>query len=250
LKFGFLNFRSANLSDTYFDNRQDRYVIIEDSAFADFVQETVETVGKFSSQGSNARKLNEKDSRNLREELLQLSKPQSSANTAQFEDDDVLLFPAFQLGAIGLRQEELITKSLLSLKDSNSHLFIASGYMNFAKEYMELLSQQTGQLSVVAAGMTSNGFFGAKGAKALVPKLYHQLNVSALDSIPFNARVLEFNRPGWSYHQKGIWLSDTRNGGPFFSSVGSSNFGKHFHIAFTLNSQDGLFRSSFAKQRS
>lgn len=50
LSFVFIFFR-ANLSDSYFTNRQDRYVLLEDcSELADFFSELVEAVGDVSLQ--------------------------------------------------------------------------------------------------------------------------------------------------------------------------------------------------------
>eukprot|EP00475_Leptophrys_vorax_P008523 TRINITY_DN15522_c0_g1_i1.p1 TRINITY_DN15522_c0_g1~~TRINITY_DN15522_c0_g1_i1.p1 ORF type:complete len:172 (-),score=34.10 TRINITY_DN15522_c0_g1_i1:686-1201(-) len=143
----------ANLSGTYFTDRQDRYVVIQDSAFSDFIQEAVDTVGKFSSV--HPRQFDHEAFRNA---LHQLNPPSISDQTSSLGNDDVLLFLGFQLGVSGVRQEELMTKELFKLGDQDSSLWIASGYMNFTDEYIHLLNQRPGSLSLIAAGLSPNVF--------------------------------------------------------------------------------------------
>jgi CDP-diacylglycerol--glycerol-3-phosphate 3-phosphatidyltransferase len=38
--------------------------------------------------------------------------------------------------------------------------------------------------------------------------------------------VVEYNRPGWSYHAKGLWLYHANDALPFMTVIGSPNFGQ------------------------
>jgi len=43
-------------------------------------------------------------------------------------------------------------------------------------------------------------------------------------------QLLEFVRPGWTYHAKGMWLSQYGEKYPFLTYVGSSNLGAYIRL--------------------
>ena len=59
-------------------------------------------------------------------------------------------------------------------------------------------------------------------------------------------RLLEYGRPGWEFHAKGIWLAPPGEGAPLATLVGSSNYGfrslhRDLEINFLLvTTNDGL----------
>jgi len=146
---------------------------------------------------------------------------------------------------------------------------MATGYFNCPPDYCDRLmaigsnkpeSSGEGNFEVITAAPSANGFFGASGFVGLVPIMYvestvpcHQTkvaNCSSSDLIacsfcrynqylkPFVRRledsnirgeVCEYERAGWTFHAKGMWVSQKRNAEkadmPHLSVVGSSNFG-------------------------
>jgi CDP-diacylglycerol--glycerol-3-phosphate 3-phosphatidyltransferase len=43
---------------------------------------------------------------------------------------------------------------------------------------------------------------------------------------PTTLTLREFNRPGWTFHSKGMWFRPDKTAAPVLTVVGSSNFGQ------------------------
>lgn len=150
----------ANLSHDYFTNRQDRYLLIEDSKeLVDFFDELVETVCQFSFElnSKNEIQMNPEfpyhpvDSDNRvfmmeakrRIELLY----KKYMETSQLPDSvplewpnknscDTWIFPLIQMGQLAVHHDAIATRHILSNLPPNSELTLATGYFNLTHDYM------------------------------------------------------------------------------------------------------------------
>lgn len=78
---------------------------------------------------------------------------------------------------------------------------------------------------------------GAKGVAGGIPAAYAQIEKSFYDLCEKKKqndriRFYEFVRPGWTYHAKGLWYSMPGQQKPFFTLIGSPNFGMLCTIIF------------------
>lgn len=77
----------------------------------------------------------------------------------------------------------------------------------------------------------ANGFQGAKGpaggipaAYTLIAKKFYEALVHAKQNQRFN--FMEYEKPGWTYHAKGLWYYQPGSNNPNLTLIGSSNFGE------------------------
>ena len=106
-------------------------------------------------------------------------------------------------------------------------LDIATGYMNLPLAYLNPLASSASPVRLLTASPLTNGWHDARGIARYVPSLYSALTLSTLHTLSSSPslRILEWNRPGHSYHAKGLWLTGPGGGHPTLTIVGSTNFG-------------------------
>lgn len=132
---------------------------------------------------------------------------------------------------------------------------ITSGYFSLSGEYKSLVlserlprrKTEDGRIPVVfrlvAAAPESNGFYGSKGVTRLIPDAYTYLEKQFWDEVQRRnlhlplpdspdaqppVELREWRKYGWTYHQKGIWItppSYTPDPAPTVTILGSSNYG-------------------------
>jgi len=239
----------ANLSNDYFTQRQDRYIMIEDKRLADFYSEFLKRVQEFSlkvdTKGTES--LHEHWSLSPYEGSQQDFAKAAKASISQFfsetieeqrrlsqlnKDADTWIFPTFEMGQIGIHHDSLVIDKLLKSTLPGSQLKLATGYFNLTNTYMNTLTKDSlANCSILMAHPNANGFQGAKGpaggipaAYTLLAKNFHKSIVAAHQA----ARITlhEYERPGWSYHAKGIWYYLPNQELPCLTVVGSSNYGE------------------------
>ncbi|KAK3559485.1 hypothetical protein QTP86_013664, partial [Hemibagrus guttatus] len=191
----------ANLSESYFTNRQDRYVLLEDcQEVADFFAELVGAVGDVSLQ------LAPDDSIHMMEGMVHPYKGKQ----------DIL--------------DEEVTQRLLMEADGDSTVYLTSGYFNLTQTYMRLVLGAAADYRILMASPEVNGFFGAKGVAGAIPEAYihlaHQF-YSKVCELGQQDRVHlhEYHRPDWTFHAKGLWYYLEGNNHPCLTLIGSPNFG-------------------------
>ena len=145
----------ANLSKDYFTNRQDRYIMIEDSNLANFYSEFVGKVQEFSfrvdKNGEN--KLHENwnmlpyesahhdFATEARDRIRSHFKSVGSKQTETLnEEKDTWIFPFIEMGQLGIHHDSLATKNLLSSTLDGSKMTLATGYFNLTDTYMDVLT--------------------------------------------------------------------------------------------------------------
>lgn len=147
----------ANLSNDYFTNRQDRYILIEDKALADFYTEFVSRVQDFSlavrknSVGlhSNWTQLPyeglkkdfiRKAKRRIFDFMIDVYRQQQLKLLNTTKEVDSWIFPLIEMGQIGIHHDSIVTKRFLSTCVKGSRLELATGYFNLTEDYMASLT--------------------------------------------------------------------------------------------------------------
>ncbi|KFD68459.1 hypothetical protein M514_10187 [Trichuris suis] len=216
---------AANLSTNYFTNRQDRYVLLRNANLADFYVDLINLVARMSFRltpngavtlhdscpehpynGSYSRfcKILKRDIQCL------LERWRTKQQNAVTHNCDTVVYPLVQLGAVGLHTDDQVIIQFVRDTDQSDQydLYLASGYFNPTRAYADALLNTSKHCHLLLASRESNGFYGAKGFSR-----QHRLLLT------------EYARDGWTFHAKGIWLRGTKSDSPYYTIIGSSNFG-------------------------
>lgn len=159
----------ANLSNDYFTNRQDRYILIEDKPLADFYAQFISRVQEFSlAVGENAEVVLHRNwqilpyegtkdefvnraKKSITDYIKQVYQTQQKACEST-KDADTWIFPLIEMGQIGIHHDSVVTKRLLSKCIKDSRLKLATGYFNLTQEYMDTLTHKClAQCSILMA---------------------------------------------------------------------------------------------------
>ncbi|NXY49124.1 PGPS1 protein, partial [Ceuthmochares aereus] len=202
----------ANLSDLYFTNRQDRYVLLQDSPeIADFFTELVDAIGDVSLQlqqddtvqmmegmehpyqgdkvvyceTANRRVMEVINSARTRQELLHaktfhssqqgsslLPQQGSQASGGLKPEPDTWIYPLIQMKPFGIQIDELVTETLLTEAERDARIYLTTGYFNLTQAYMDLILGTRAEYRILLASPEVNGFFGAKGVAGAIPAAY------------------------------------------------------------------------------
>ncbi|KAG1669228.1 CDP-diacylglycerol--glycerol-3-phosphate 3-phosphatidyltransferase, mitochondrial [Nymphon striatum] len=149
----------ANLSDQYFVNRQDRYMLFKDcTQMADFFHDLVKTVSTFSFQLQidNSVKLhpswkfhpfkdNLEDFKIASKSLMSnlLLKWSSVNNVTDQLETDTIVYPQLQMGELDVDHDVLLTNDLFKSAIYGSVIKLSTGYFNLHPVYKESLINQS-----------------------------------------------------------------------------------------------------------
>lgn len=198
----------ANLSDSYFTNRQDRYVFLQDCPeIADFFTELVDAVGDVSLQlqgddtvhvvegmvhpykgdraayckAANERVMGVINSARTRQQMLHAQTFHSDALLTQ-EDaaaagdrrpaPDTWIYPLVQMKPFEIQIDEIVTETLLTEAERGAKVYLTTGYFNLTQAYMDLVLGTRAEYQILLASPEVNGFFGAKGVAGAIPAAY------------------------------------------------------------------------------
>ncbi|VIO98050.1 Phospholipase D. Active site motif family protein [Brugia malayi] len=234
-------FTGANLSDIYFTNRLDRYIVIENCPqLANFIDSLVEAVGSCSfmlnTQGTTslAKRCDIHPFKGSHEayKSMMYDRVMSTLNAFSKECDlgnrfstGTRIYPLLQMGIVSINQEFKFLKKLLSIQNHQLSLTISSGYFNFTDTYIDLISNQNCfEMDVIYASPQANGFYQASGLFGFIPLMYVHISHLFYKIMGSTIRMFEYNRPGWTYHAKGLWI-DSKQSSLSATIIGSSNFG-------------------------
>ncbi|MCO5550524.1 hypothetical protein L7F22_004011 [Adiantum nelumboides] len=202
----------ANLSSSYFTNRQDRYIMLRDCQdLANYLCELVDTIASFSyildSEGflqSNAVGIDPRASpvffrKELLNALRRLLDSHSNFRVKYAHTSDLIdlqgglwldgqrantwVFPTIQFGSLGVYQDELCILWLLANLPAGSCVHFASAYFNLTKEFQAALIQASLDkcFKIITAAPQANGFYGSRGISGLIPKAYSLLEKDFYD---------------------------------------------------------------------
>jgi CDP-diacylglycerol--glycerol-3-phosphate 3-phosphatidyltransferase len=232
----------ANLSDTYFTNRQDRYILFRNcKELCDYFDELVRTISTFSMQ------LNPNGDFSLHhswtydplnyfhrnqfkiEAKKRIDKLNDSfRNKFDTTNSNTIAFPLLQFKTLDISDDEHFTSHLLENCSSTADIRLASGYFNLTKRYKQIILNRKSvkTFNILMASERANGFYGAKGVTAYIPYVYTHLTkvfLRQVKSKQSNITLYAYNRPNWTFHAKGLWLS--LNSKYMLTMIGSPNFG-------------------------
>lgn len=150
---------------------------------------------------------------------------------------------------------------LLSRPDwATSKWMFTAGYFNIHSELKRLLLESKSvEGTVVTAAPEANGFYGSKGVSSMLPPAYTLLARRFLTDVVKMGKgerihVREWMKGGaigkdpdaWTYHAKGIWVTQPQDENPSITLVGSSNYTKRSYSldlevnALIVTEDDGL----------
>ncbi|XP_020300212.1 CDP-diacylglycerol--glycerol-3-phosphate 3-phosphatidyltransferase, mitochondrial isoform X3 [Pseudomyrmex gracilis] len=240
----------ANLSNDYFTNRQDRYLVIEDcKELCDFYHTLIEKVTEFSFllQPDGDTNLNSainchpyKGSKNTftQEAASRIQtffqseiEKRTDLDKTDTVDADTWIFPLVQMGQLNIYHDSEVTLKLLRTAPAGATLKLATGYFNLTSDYSQaVLRECRATCHLLTAHPTANGFFNAKGIAGKIPAAYSTIENSfynLCEKLNQQERVIlwEFVKPGWTYHAKGLWYTFPNQQKPSLTLVGSPNFG-------------------------
>lgn len=241
----------ANLSDQYFTNRADRYIIFRNCpTLANYFSDLIETIGSFSlklkSDGSfhldSSWKYHPLSSEHThkfiaeaRERMIALNTKynrnlQECIDSNQDDTSTTIAMPMIQMDCLGIRDDLTYTCKLISSCPPGASLRLASGYFNLTKDYIDILlkkSQSNVQCNVLMASEPVNSFYKANGLLGKIPSVYSQFSRDFLRQIitrDSSIQLWSYLRPNWTFHTKGLWIhypsSDV-----MVATIGSPNFG-------------------------
>ncbi|XP_055244751.1 CDP-diacylglycerol--glycerol-3-phosphate 3-phosphatidyltransferase, mitochondrial isoform X1 [Gorilla gorilla gorilla] len=198
----------ANLSDSYFTNRQDRYVFLQDCAeIADFFTELVDAVGDVSLQlqgddtvqvvdgmvhpykgdraeyckAANKRVMDVINSARTRQQMLHaqtfhsnslLTQEDAAAAGDRRPAPDTWIYPLIQMKPFEIHIDEIVTETLLTEAERGAKVYLTTGYFNLTQAYMDLVLGTRAEYQILLASPEVNGFFGAKGVAGAIPAAY------------------------------------------------------------------------------
>ncbi|GFY64376.1 CDP-diacylglycerol--glycerol-3-phosphate 3-phosphatidyltransferase, mitochondrial [Trichonephila inaurata madagascariensis] len=244
----------ANLSDQYFYNRQDRYIVFYDcKELCDYFDHVVKTIssmsfllmpnntvilhpewnvhpsdGNFKEFVSMARQSLQKVICSAKKKHVQQEFGESNMST---EKTDTLVYPLLQMYTFGIRQDELVTEKFLRFAEPNSCIKLASGYFNLTNHYMNIILNSSKALfSLLVASPKVNGFYGAKGVSGAIPSAYTHIAKTFFSKVlkyrqQNRIKLQEYERPSWTFHVKGLWYYKPNASLPSATFIGSPNFG-------------------------
>lgn len=241
----------ANLSNDYFTNRQDRYIVINDKDLSDFYFQLIEKVQEFSLVVSaDARcclhpkwnllpydRAQHKDFVALAQESICsfYAKTIIKLSDATNVDDkriDTWIFPLVEMGQLDIHYDSIATQKLFSDALSDSRLNLTTGYFNLTRAYMNTLATACmAKCDILMAHPNANGFQGASGPAGGIPAAYSQIAKTFYQRLVKLAqeqriKLFEYERTGWTYHAKGLWYYLPESFLPDLTLIGSSNFGE------------------------
>ncbi|KAH6565410.1 hypothetical protein BASA60_009909 [Batrachochytrium salamandrivorans] len=157
----------ANLSNDYFTNRQDRYVLFKNtSALATYFTELIHTLGSLSGGSTNqiesARNYRRKVHTTLKEfslawiEKTRMDRDSLVASFGNIHNDSEIctyVAPAIQLGCAEIRYDQDAMLKALSLgsRDHRLQITVASGYLNFPSVYRKMLYQSRSDIQILCS---------------------------------------------------------------------------------------------------
>uniref|UniRef100_A0A8C3AV28 CDP-diacylglycerol--glycerol-3-phosphate 3-phosphatidyltransferase n=1 Tax=Cyclopterus lumpus TaxID=8103 RepID=A0A8C3AV28_CYCLU len=248
----------ANLSDSYFTNRQDRYVLLENcSEVADFFSDLVDAVGDVSLQlqpddsvtvqegmvhpyngnrqdfsvAARKRIMEVVNTAHVRQQLLNGSAGSEDDGMSEGEEEeDTWVFPLVQMKPLGIQVDEQVTQRLLNGAGPDSTVFLTSGYFNLTRAYMRLVLGAGASYRILTASPEVNGFFGAKGVAGAIPAAYTHIARQFYDQVrrlgqQERVHLHEYQRSQWTFHAKGLWYYLQGQDRPCLTLIGSPNFG-------------------------
>lgn len=234
----------ANLSEEYFSNRIDRYMLFTNGGgglvnfYADLLDILCCYAVNFDGQSSQTQHRNSAvKKQQLESSLTRLFVDETQTIVPPDSSPVAYAIPTFQMPTSFLGRPFLQFQSdtdatrnlMLAAVDSDQNLSVrlSSAYLNLTTRLRSVLTmfgnnQRGGAPYVLTAGAMSHGFAPKKknkstktnglveSIKASIPEAFLTLVKEASQSIiACGGKVLLYERPGWTFHAKGVWISES-----------------------------------------
>lgn len=204
--------KSANLGESYFSNRQDRYLVLENSPdlanYYEHVYKICRRIAKPTLEPLPFSKLSVFETQN---------NEYRAANTNESVSIECLTSNL-------ISNSERVSRKIADVKlDDPCAITFMTPYLNVDDHLFHELRKQS-DVTIISAGLSSNGFKSGNFLYRLIPKVYEQLKFILSESLNgiHKFSLLEYNRENWTFHGKGITIRCPKNTLFIF---GSSNYG-------------------------
>jgi CDP-diacylglycerol---glycerol-3-phosphate 3-phosphatidyltransferase len=123
-------------------------------------------------------------------------------------------FSACTTGGPAFPTDTQVTQALLREASGNATcskaiVRLSSAYLNPTDNLLRVLAEFQ-NLEFLTAGKASHGFAPKKKAgnkgKDWIPSVFDTLSKDACQQLDTTAQLLHYDRPGWTFHAKGLWL--------------------------------------------
>ena len=213
----------ANLSNDYFINRQDRYIILKNcEQLCNYYESIIDSISEFSfsvNKNGQVEYLNKNTrqhpflgnfrefSHGLSTNINKVFKIYESINERKLNDGNskAFVYPLIQLHDCDIRRDEEVTTKIFENAPSMSKIELAVGYFNLTKNYINsILKKSLASYNVLLSSPEANGFFESNGFSKYIPKIYSNIEENFFKSIPRHHKpnrdvyLNEYNRPNWS----------------------------------------------------
>jgi len=241
----------GNLSDDYFTDRQDRYMIMRGApALADWVRQLFQRLADLAFDaapnadgdvnpvwpcgephpvwsGPSPRTKHEfaESACGRVEEMLAREGDPLGESLKGDAPVDTFVWPLVQMAPLGVEHDAMVLPLVLSSLPGSYKGTICSAYPNFSPRLVQSIRDAPLPMQIVAPKEEASGFYGAGGAKEWVPRTYTALLRGVLSAAGARTTLRGWKRPGWTFHGKGIWALPDAKSQPAFMLLGSSNFG-------------------------
>jgi len=237
----------ANLSSDYFTDRQDRYVVVENCpGLADYYESYIDSIGRFSFHLDSGQlkpptdtchpylgKLQQfvTEAQTIITSFMNKQKAEHNLEEKLEGEGDTLIYPTVQMGQLGIRQDSEVTSKVLASGEQGGVFHFGSGYFNLTAEYChQMMHSSKAGFRILMAHPEANGFLGARGPAGGIPHAYTAIargfwNLLTDRGLQNRIQMVEWQRPEWTFHAKGLWYSPPGEDRPVLTMVGSPNFG-------------------------
>jgi len=245
----------ANLSESYFSDRLDRYMLFTNGGggLVDWYADLIDVLSEYAIRydGHSNERTNKLSSLlSINDEMERKQKLEHSLinlfdgsnynmSKGNDRDEEIIAWavPTFQMPTSFLGRtpkfpsDSEVTRSLLlSALNSDEPISIrlSSAYLNLTPKLLSVLNlfgrrrNSVGNAYILTAGTISHGFAAPKAVdsqrragfvdsiKATIPEAFMTLVTEIAKSIISNGgKVLLYERAGWTFHTKGLWLTSS-----------------------------------------
>uniref|UniRef100_A0A7S3JRV9 CDP-diacylglycerol--glycerol-3-phosphate 3-phosphatidyltransferase n=1 Tax=Aureoumbra lagunensis TaxID=44058 RepID=A0A7S3JRV9_9STRA len=253
----------ANLSETYFTNRLDRYFVIQDKSLARWHHHLTDYFVAQENEKINATKnsfrntitdisiLSQKQKRHSK-----LRKNRKKNKRTKFSVGMVWCFPAMQNFHARIRQEEKLLFELIDTATllKGSSLGLATAYLNPPQDLINKIVKDPISIDIIFPASSAHGFASASGLRGIIPLAYNKIVQDLSFALsPFqNKRLYAWQlNTNDSFHAKGVWLF--QHGSALATITGSSNFNKRarqrdIELSYLLCSSDTRLRRAWTNE--
>ncbi|KAI0665236.1 hypothetical protein C8Q70DRAFT_904383 [Cubamyces menziesii] len=193
---------------------------------------------------------------------------------------DVFIFPVIQAGQFDIREEERCLDMLFCELDAQRWphapapstydgplVDLTSGYFALYEPYQRAMIGSNLTCRILAASPKANGFYGSKGVSGRIPEAYTLFERRFMGAVRAAGRewprgssdvyngiqLNEWQRHGWTYHAKGIWVRPTPSAAPMLTLFGSTNLNSRSanldtELSFVLATTSPSLRQRLAEE--